>query len=172
MNKQRIAEAYLDGYAVTQNSAASPLTLPTWEAYALLAKECMLMANVLRGRFNITEVANPEPYKTAVAMFGAIELDRFEVSNLFCDHPLWTPTENIAFRIVHDWYGHWGRKGDTLAAFSWKGEQRAYHSQCRYHSRLAQRVLFTEIVGQTACYSLTGEFPQQKAILLPRELDA
>ncbi len=164
MDKQAIADAYWNDARVGSREA-------TVHAYAALAIECTLMANGLRGLGNIREVANAEPYKTAADMFTAIECNRFEVSNLCCEHPLWTPYENIAFRIVHDWYGHHGRDGDTLAPFSWKGEQQAYHSQCRFHSKLAQRALFTEIVGQTACYSLTGEFPEQKAILLPRELD-
>ena len=166
MDKQAIADAYWNapwwGYS-TNNER--------WDAYRTLAIECVVIASDLRTQFKITEVPDPEPYKTAADMFLAIECHRFEVSNLFCEHPLWTPKENIAFRIVHDILGHWGRSGDNQSPFSWKGEQRSYQSQCRFHSRQAQRVLFTEIIGQTACYSLTGQFPEQKAILLPRELD-
>lgn len=166
MDKVRIAEAYLEAYPVTFESKHAA-ALPTVIAYAALAQESQQLANVIRGRFIVEEVADPEPYKTAAEMFAAQDLGFFQVSNLFCEHPLWTPEENIAFRITHDWFGHY----DAKAPFSWKGELAAYYSQCRVHSRLAQRALFTEVVGQTACFSLTGEFPEQKAILLPRELD-
>ncbi len=172
MDKQAIAEAYLAAEPIEYHTPLFQAgRFETVVSYQTLASECIVMAAVLRGRFDIREVADAEPYKTAADMFAAIECNRFKVSNLFCEHPLWTPAENINFRIVHDILGHWGDKGDNKSAFSWKGEQRSYQSQCRVHSKQAQRALFTEIVGQTACYSLTGEFPDQKAILLPRELD-
>ena len=170
MDKQAIADAYHSTWAVTFESTHRN-ALPTVIAYTVLAQECLVLASHLRVVFDIREIAEADPYKTAADMFQAIECNRFVVSNLYCEHPLWTPAENIAFRIVHDIYGHWGRKGDNQSPFSWAGEQRSYQSQCRFHSRQAQRVLFTEIVGQTAVYSLTGEFPEQKAILLSRELD-
>ena len=170
MDKKAIAEAYLTTVVAKPGMLHTPATHAAMESYMALARECVLLANPIRA--SITEVANADPYKTAVDMFQAIELNRFQVSNLFCEHPLWTPAENIAFRIVHDRYGHYGLSGDNKSGFSWHGELAAYESQSRFHSPIAQRALFTEIVGQTACFSLTGEFPDQKAILLPRELDA
>lgn len=167
MDKKRIAEAYhaapWGGY--TTNAER-------WRAYRALANESVALAKVIRERIKVIEVAYANPYKTAAEMFACIEHGHFHVSTLFCEHPLWTPAENVAFRIAHDNHGHYGNtKGDNQSAFSWRGEIAAYCSQSRYHSAEAQRALFTEIVGQTACFSLTGEFPEQKAILLPRELD-
>ena len=163
MDKRAIAEEYLLRIVKPGMLHAQAVV----ESYVALARECTLTANALRSRFNIREVPNAEPYLAAIDMFTAIECNRFVVSNLYCEHPLWTPAENVNFRIVHDIFGHWGRGfGDTQAPFSWAGEQTAYYSQSRFHSALARKALFTEIIGQTACFSLTGEFPEQKAIIL------
>ncbi len=161
-NKRAIAEEYF-AVAVVANGSHPYAVL---RAYHKLAEECKELARQVRETYDVTEVANGEPYENACDMFVALNAGQFEVSNLFCEHPIWTPEENVNFRITHDVYGHFGSSGTNLAPFSWEGEQNAYLSQCIYHSRLAQEALFTEVIGQTACFSLTREFPEQKAILL------
>ncbi len=158
MDKRAIAEEYL----AAPKLEVYQIPIEVRVAYAILADECHELARQVRAKYNVTEVDNADPYETAASMFVAWHTDTFEVSRLFCEHPLWTPEQNINFRIVHDMYGHFTGQ----AAFSWEGEQAAYISQCLFHSQKAQEALFTEIVGQTAVFSLTREFPDQKAILL------
>ena len=166
MDKRKIAEEY---FAAEVPAWGHPLNV--LRAYHKLAEECKELTRQVRVEYNVIEVARGETYECAADMFVAINSGKFEVSNLFCEHPIWTPEENIDFRIAHDFYGHWCSNGTNLAPFSWEGEQNAYLSQCTYHSRLAQEALFTEIIGQTACFSLTQEFPEQKAILLETRHD-
>ena len=158
MDKRAIAEEYEAAPILDWGQIPPEVRL----AYIELADECEHLAGQVRRDYNVHEVAEGDPYKTAADMFVAWKTNTFVVSNLFCEHPLWTPEENINFRITHDFYGHYAGQ----AAFSWEGEQAAYISQCTYHSRLAQEALFTEVIGQTAVFSLTRKFPDQKAILL------
>ncbi len=158
MDKRAIAEEYL----AAPKLEVYQIPIDVRVAYAALADECTHLARQVRLDYHVVEVDNADPYKTAADMFVAWRTNSFEVSRLYCEHPLWTPGENINFRIVHDFYGHFAGQ----AAFSWEGEQCSYLSQCTYHSTKAQEALFTEIIGQTAVFSLTRSFPDQKAILL------
>jgi hypothetical protein len=75
--------------------------------------------------------------------------------------------DNIIGRAVHDWFGHLEADCD----FSMKGEfLKWYHVKNRYPSK-AQRLMFTEIVGQRAMISKVGGFEyEQKAVLAPKSL--
>lgn len=154
MGKLDIAREYLH---------APTYTLEAVPAFKALARECTELAHKLRTiALTIIEVPESEPYPTAKAMFADLDSGNFKVSNLNSVHPQWTIAENIDFRIVHDILGHWmSSKG-----FNWQGELAAFKSQRRWHSELACQALYTEIVGQTACYSVDRVFPEQKVILL------
>ncbi len=158
MGKLEIAKEYL---------AKPSYMVDAVPAFKALAEECTWMRGLI-GPLHITEVPESEPYLTAQAMFDDIEAGRFRVSNLNCRHPQWTQQQNIDFRIVHDVIGHCHAK----AGFSWKGELAAYKSQSRWHSELAAEALYTEIVGQTAVYSVDKVFPAQKVILLESRHDS
>lgn len=153
MGKLTIANEYINSPAYMVDAVP---------AFKALAEECEWILKWESGRLEIREVAESEPYLTAEEMFKDIEAGRFKVSNLNCLHPQWSAQQNINFRIVHDVYGHYHAK----RGFNWKGELAAYKMQAGYHSQLACEALFTEIVGQTACYSVNKEFPAQKVILL------
>lgn len=168
MGKLDIAREYLH---------APTYTLEAVPAFKALAKECVALVPHLEAiipsphrifKLEIEPVAVSEPYPTAEAMFVDIEQGHLLVSNINSVHPQWTIAENIAFRTVHDVTGHFlARSG-----FSWKGELAAYKSQRRWHSELAVEALYTEIVGQTACYSVDRVFPTQKVILLGSRHDS
>ena len=160
MGKLEIAQEYL---------AAPAYSVDAVPAFKALAKECTVLALELhtRGGLTITEVSESEPYPNAKAMFADLDSGKFKVSNLNCRHPQWTAQQNINFRIVHDVVGHWM----AASKFTWKGELAAYHGQRRWHSQLACEALYTEIVGQTACYSVDKVFPAQKVILLESRHD-
>lgn len=82
------------------------------------------------------------------------------------EHPLWTPTQNLKFRAVHDYVGHIlpGARGPD---FSRRGEMRAYNLHRKLVPKDAIPALFTEVAGQ-ACYAnARGEFPTQKIAVFP-----
>ncbi len=137
-------------------------------AFKALADECTTLAQRVRYNLEVTEVPDSEPYPTAKAMFADIKVGRFKVSNVNCRHPQWTHRQNVDFRIVHDVLGH----GMAESSFSWQGEIRAYQAQRRWHSQLACEALFTEVIGQTAVYSIDKVFPPQKVILLEERNDS
>ena len=150
MSKQTIASAY--------DSQASDITLRHhWDT---LGAECNHLADYLRQTYAIVEVNESEPYATADAMFADLDRGNFKVSAVNCEHPVFTARTNINWRIVHDIVGHYGAR----AGFSWKGENTAYQHQRQYHSTSAQVALRTEIIGQTASYSVNGKFPSQKLV--------
>ena len=156
MGKLEIAQDYL---------AKPSYMMDAVDAFKALAAESTELVNQHIKNFHnvaMTEVPESEPYPTAQAMFDDIEAGQFRVSNLNSIHPQWTQQQNIDFRIAHDILGHYlGRTG-----FSWEGELAAFKSQRRWYSELAVEALYTEIVGQTACYSVDKVFPAQKVILL------
>lgn len=93
-------------------------------------------------------------------------------------NPLMTPEQNYRFRAVHDAMTH----GPEGYDFSPDGEFNAALKHSQSYSPEAQRALFTETVGQNSAlnYGPDGEFnranmgkerfPEQKALLLPKEL--
>lgn len=152
MDKAAIAHSY-------DSQPSDPTLQPHWDA---LANECVRIANILDAQYHISYSHESEPYASAQAMFDDLNNGYFVVSLANCEHPIFTPEENVAWRTVHDILGHY-RSGGT---FSWIGEQLAWNSQASYHSELAQLALKTEILGQTASYSVNGTFPTQKLVLI------
>jgi hypothetical protein len=82
-------------------------------------------------------------------------------------HPLISPDVNDMFRAVHDFHGHCM----TGRGFDRHGEEAAWVRHSAMFTGLARRAMTTETRGQSSalCWLLkgTGEFPPQKAILLP-----
>lgn len=138
----------------------APLYVPGIETgWHELAADSVARANALRGVFAITETDASEPYPDAPAMFADLARGRFVVSRAHCEHPVWTPAQNVAFRIVHDICGHYVTGGD----FGWLGENLA----CSRHFPLlatpaARRALFTECIAQTAFAIHNHGFGPQK----------
>ena len=157
MNKRLIAEAYANGPILDESVQRS---------WWLLAYESLNMARRLQRIYQIEYTTDAEPYQTAEAMFRDLELGIFRVSIANCEHPLWTPGENIAFRIVHDILGHYAGGRNP---FIWRGELAAYAASLPHYTPECQTALFTEIVGQTAYRSIFGVFPPQKCIKLAPE---
>lgn len=136
-----------------------PSVAPAWRE---LADDSLARAAQLRREFAVIETDDPEPYPDAPAMFADLDRRRFVVSRANSDHPLWTPAENVAFRIVHDVAGHYITGGH----FDWRGENLA----CSAHERLlspgARLALFTECIAQTAFCNAYGYFGPQKVVAL------
>jgi hypothetical protein len=144
-------------------------------AWRDLAEDSVERAAGIRLLLNVEETADPEPYGDAFQMVADIARGRFIVSTAHCEHPIWTPAENVAFRIVHDVLGHYAASvangwhpdtehaAFTVAGFDWYGEVAA----CNAHVRLlpteaARKALFTECLAQTAYAIVCGGFGPQE----------
>jgi hypothetical protein len=129
------------------------------QAWKALAADSAQRANAFREAYNVGITDDPEPYDNAEQMFEDIGQGNFVVSRANSDHPIWTPDENVDFRIVHDILGHYPTGGD----FSWHGENDA----CNAHAMKladpeARKALMTECLGQTGSAIKNGGFGDQK----------
>jgi hypothetical protein len=128
-----------------------------------LAADSVARAAGIRTWLAVEETDASEPYPDAAAMFADIARGHFMVSRAHCEHPVWTPAQNVAFRIVHDVCGHYASGGD----FGWLGENRA----CDLHfpllaTQAAREALFTECIAQTAYAIHNHGFGPQKLALI------
>jgi len=87
------------------------------------------------------------------------------------DHPAWDNETNVRGRGVHDIISHYAGQHP----FSARGEYGAYNrhlktlcnpDQVKAGKCLAAGAMFTEVVGQTSCYYIYGDYPPQKLIVL------
>jgi hypothetical protein len=147
---EAIADAYdaLPGY--------DELAAQAWKA---LAADSAQKANAIREQYNVSVTDEAEPYENAEQMFEDLNQGNFVVSRANSEHPIWTPDENVDFRIVHDVLGHYPTGGD----FSWHGENDA----CSAHAMKladpeARKALMTECLGQTGSAIRNGAFGDQK----------
>lgn len=143
-----------------------PEAVPAWQE---LADNSMRRAAEIRKRLNVEETPNPEPYgghEPWNQMFDDINRGQFKVSSAFCEHPIWTPEQNMAFRTVHDVEGHYPTGGD----FGWEGENKACGAHFPTLSPNAQRALMTECLGQTGYAIARGGFGPQKVGFMDEHL--
>ena len=155
------------GHAYGQLPVYDPKAVDAWHA---LANESKMQADAIRNQLNVKVTDDPEPYPHHAAMLHDIHHNQnFIVSRAHSDHPVWSPEDNINFRIVHDVLGHGQSGGD----FGWEGENRACGIHFPMVSPLARRALFTECIGQTAYALRKGShgFGPQKVGLMPQFLD-
>jgi hypothetical protein len=108
-------------------------------------------------------VEDAEPYPGLSELEVAVALaEELRVSSLFCDHPVWSPAQNVAFRVWHD-TGH----VEEGCGFDVDGELELFARQAR---RLIDRhgvrvggeaatALFCESVYQLAACVVLGTFP-------------
>ena len=149
MDKLAIAKAY-----------AERMETADVESWHILAKESVAQVAKLEQYFAVT-YASGQPYRAAKQMFADLDQQKITISTDYLEHPIWTPSENLAFRLVHDVKGHYhgGKNG-----FNWDGEVRVYKASLKHYSLPAYPALFCEVVGQTASRSVTGKFPPQRIV--------
>lgn len=118
----------------------------------------------------VSETRAENPYANVHEMFDDIRLNNcLLVSSANCDHPVWTPTVNIAFRVWHDMC-HYKTGGD----FELAGELAACSRQAvelldTWPRSNALSALYTECIGQLAYRIVYGKFGPQKVVYLPME---
>lgn len=129
------------------------------EDWMVLAGFLEREAKGIREELEVTEVPY-EPYADAVEQSAAICDGHLEVSSLYNEHPIWTPEQNIAFRLWHDFVGH---HKTGLSFETW--DEIAVYNSCKllipYHLRY---VLFCESVAQIAFVDQSGGFGDQKIV--------
>ncbi len=133
-----------------------------WKAMSYLFRQ---QAVALRCAFDI-EVLDVDPYESADEMFQDIKAGRFKVTNLNSQHPVWSITDNVNFRIAHDLLGH----GQAGSDFSFDGEVAAFESQRLTVPAQLRGALFTEVVGQAAFACVHHYYGEQKVGLLSEAL--
>ena len=140
---------------------------PHQAAWEVLLRDAQRMVATLRPLLEIRHVARdtyngPEDMREDVLRNG-----RLDVSTLHCDHPLWSPEQNCAFRVAHDVLGHVLRPHP----FSLVGEYLAFHEHMRRTDPGARQALFTEVCVYASIRYTVGEYPQtQRAIAYPAQL--
>lgn len=137
-----------------------PRAAPAWHE---LAADSRARADEIRRHMRVSITDDPEPYPDAHAMIADIRNNNnFIVSRANSEHPIWTPDQNVDFRIVHDVLGHNTSGGD----FSWEGENRACAAHFPLLTPQAQRALFTECIAQTGYANANRGFGPQKVSFL------
>lgn len=71
---------------------------------------------------------------------------------------------NSIFRAVHDFFGHLASGAD----FTWKGETTAYYSHAEMFTEAALPALFCESVAQQCAYYVTGDYVEQRMVIMNR----
>lgn len=90
------------------------------------------------------------------------------------EHPTMSNDENVDLRTIHDYFAHAGPVRKNIAqgkpirthGFSARGEISAYLVHAKLAPPEAVPVLFTEVVGQIAYFTITGGYAPQKAAIL------
>lgn len=150
----QLAEAY-DRLPLVQ-----PEELWRWD---LLARHIRKLYRQMLSRIDV-QFVDGQPYADAEQMAKDVaRTGVLLISRDFNDHPVFDPETNLQFRAVHDYVVHLQQPSD----FSSLGELRAYN----LHRRLAPPdtwpALFTEVAAQACYVNARGDFPVQKAAVLP-----
>jgi GNAT superfamily N-acetyltransferase len=104
-----------------------------------------------------------QPYDTQPQMRAAyMKTGVLRISIDYSEHPIFTVTDNIIFRTVHDFIVH--ILGNH--PFGAKGEIASYNLHSKLAPQQALPALFTEVVGQACVAVSNGGFPEQKIAVL------
>jgi len=85
-----------------------------------------------------------------------------KISIDYSDHPVFSVSDNVVFRCVHDFIVHI----QNNHPFGAKGEIASYNAHAKLVPKDALPAIFTEIVGQASFVVDRGYFPTQKVVVL------
>lgn len=111
-----------------------------------------------------------DPYDDYHDMKRTVESEGvLRIYNQHTEHPFFSPGEQLAFRAVHDWFGHLEADVD----FTPTGEYKKWDYMRQYFSPDENTVMFAEVVGQVgAVHYLKDGFAdpryEQRAFIAPR----
>jgi hypothetical protein len=162
-----IADAYV---------AAPTRDVRAFAAYAAFCRETLEQYHFLIGRAEFgglgvaVRIVDEDPYLDVESMVDDLRQRRLKVFASAASgnaHPYLSDGENDLFRAVHDAFGH----AASGRGFDRHGEEAAWVKHSTMYSPLAGRALTTETRGQNCARIFRyggGDFPEQKAALLPR----
>ena len=132
---------------IAQAYTRAPLYDPKVAPYFMeLAHDSTHRAKAIREQISVKIVNTPDPYEGAEQMFQDIRSGKLKVSKANAGHPLWSTTQVVNFRIVHDVIGHASSGG----GFDWAGENLASRAHAKVLSSTAQIALFAQTIAQSA----------------------
>jgi|APHM01.1.fsa_nt_gi hypothetical protein len=101
-----------------------------------------------------------DPYDGYTDMAETVaEEQKLRVYNQHTEHPYFDHMEQLAFRAVHDWYGHLSADVD----FSPEGEYKKYVHMKHHFTWQQNKVMFAEVVGQVGVvHYLPGGFADDR----------
>lgn len=138
-------------------------------AYDTFGREIAGQAGQMKRRGVQFGPQDNDPFPDHRGMFASAE--RFKVPVLSTEstggHTLLSNIQNDLFRAVHDYFEHFLINAD----FSRWGEEAAFQiGREQFKTADARRAFASETRGQNAHLIRTGDFPEQKAALLPDHL--
>lgn len=144
-----------------------PEAVPAWRELISYVKN-YTETNILP-KLNV-EYVSGQPYKNHTEMNADIAAGRLKVSKDYADHPVWTPEENLLFRVWHDYEHHFLGGSDFSLHGEWLAAERALESGV---SKAAREALKVEVYGQaSAAVAHAGEFQPQKIFKLGKRYKA
>jgi len=149
-----IARAYAEAPAYDTKAAA---------AWKELADDMAARGQAIRQQIDVEYVGDPDPYKNINEMCeDVIKKRHISISKANIEHPVWSRSQVLDYRLVRDVLGHCQAGGD----YSWFGENQATAAMMPLLSENAQKALFTESIGQAAYNNhFRGYGPQKIAFL-------
>lgn len=161
-----VAEAYEEAPRFDQRSV---------EGYIALVQSNNRLKNIVMKDVKV-EYTPDDPYKTHKEMVQDIVQNKRLKIYTGADepHPTMSNEENVDLRTIHDYFAHTGpvrkrvKQGKPIRThgFSARGELSAYLVHAKLAPPEAVPVLFTEVVGQIAYFTVTGGYAPQKAAIL------
>lgn len=139
------------------------------KAYDQLKSEVERQFEMLRELGITVEFVDYDPYDGFHSMRkDVVDNKRLKVmkTSVTGSHPYWDDDTNDKFRAVHDVFGHLA----TGRGFDRHGEEAAYQAHKSMMPEAVHGVLAWETRGQNAFVLDRGDFPPQKAGILPDEL--
>lgn len=95
-------------------------------------------------------------------MFADVNQGKLLISTQFNESELLGTEINLIFRCIHDVH-----HAKLNVDFSWQGEcASAHHIMSFTDNILFKQLLFSEILGQSAVYLYTGQFPKHQKVVL------
>ena len=164
---QRIAAAYERAPVIDPNA------VPAFRQYAREIRNQFEFMTRPRSRGGMgihAVVSREDPYSGPAEMFQDVrENNRIQVYATGTEesghHPLLTHEENNMFRAIHDVFGPAG----AGRGFDRHGEEAAFVSHAHMFTPMARSAMASETRGQNSwLVAHGGQFPVQKAIVLPR----
>ena len=169
---KRIAEFYEQSREPTQRITAS---------YTALRQHIhFVYAHIISNlKINVVPVET-DPYSSDVEMVNDVHQNKtLKVYTGHSEHPIFSPKENVEFRVIHDYYAHFvpnrrhlqtgSIKGSSLLGhgFNFMGELQAYDAHQRFSSGapIIHAALFSEVIGQVCYYQHFGGFPDPQKIV-------